>query len=167
MSFDEAERVWGESQQYVAMARTATGRPSLYAYYTTSSAIGSGMSYVSDRSEEFLDSSASLRKRGRGLSGENPTIGTIELYVTPFDSWQGNDSRAEDVGVTDLAPGEIIGFAIVVAEIDDAASRAILTPEAVQTEDPWGDVLFHYRADVYLDGLLLPADPTGPQDAPQ
>ena len=46
-------------------------------------------------------------------------------------------------------------------ERDDEYSRGTLTPEAVQTEDPELDILSHYRADVYLDGLMLPANATG------
>ena len=87
----------------------------------------------------------------------NPIIRVIELYVTPYDGWQGIDSRPEDVVVSDLTAGEVIGFAIVVGESDDAYSWGSLTPEAVETEDPELDILSHYRADVYLDGLLLPA----------
>ena len=30
-------------------------------------------------------------------------------------------------------------------------------PEAVQSEDPEIDILYRYRAEYYLDGLLLPA----------
>ncbi|MCY3759663.1 MAG: hypothetical protein OXH50_00300 [Gemmatimonadetes bacterium] len=37
-----------------------------------------------------------------------------------------------------------------------------MTPEAVRTEDPELDILSHYRADVYLDGLLVPAGAAGP-----
>ncbi len=47
-------------------------------------------------------------------------------------------------------------------ESDDEYSWGTLTPEAVQTEDPELDILSHYRADVYLDGLLLPATAAEP-----
>ena len=88
----------------------------------------------------------------------------IELFVTPYDSWQGYDSRPEDILVSDLIAGETIGFAILVWEDDgDGGGYPPLTPEAVQTDDPWQDLLYLYRADVYLDGLLLPANPTDPQ----
>ena len=53
---------------------------------------------------------------GGGVAGENPIIRVIELYVTPYDSWQGPDSRPEDVAVSDLTAGKVIGFAILVWE---------------------------------------------------
>ena len=57
-TFDESEGVWGEAQQYRAMARTATGEPALYAYYTSSS----GWEGVYQRwFGRFLDALSSLR----------------------------------------------------------------------------------------------------------
>ena len=37
-------------------------------------------------------------------------------------------------------------------------------PEAVQSEDPEVDLLYRYRAELYLDGLLLPANAAGPAE---
>ena len=160
-TFDEAEGVWGESQQYRAMARTATGDPALHAYYTSSSG---GRQFASDMSADSWTLFPPYGDVGGDIAGENPTITVIELYVTPYDSWQGYDSGPEGAVVTDLTAGETIGFAIVVSEEDGEDGWYPLTPEAVQTKSPWENLLFLYRADLYLDGLLLPADPTDPQE---
>lgn len=158
LSFDEAEGVWGESQQYLAMARTTSGDPALHAHYTSST----GRGYIHYGSADSWTVLPPYGDVGGDIAGENPTITVIELYVTPYDSWQGYESGPEEAVVTDLTAGEVIGFAIAVSEEDPGEGWYPLTPEAVQTRNPWEDLLFHYRADVYLDGLLLPAHPTDP-----
>ena len=164
LSFDEAEIVWGEAQQYGALPRTGSGRPALYSYFTASTARGSGMGYTVEISADSWMVFPPYGDVGGDVVSENPIIKVIELYVTPFDRWLGYDSRPEDVVVSDLTAGEVIGFALVVNETDEMGGFFSLAPEAVRTEDADSDVLFHYRADVYLDGLLLPADPTDPQE---
>ena len=148
---------WGESQQYGAIARTASGRTALYGYHT--SGLSGGYTVVTTEDSwmffpPYVDA-------GGGLAGENPTIRVIELYFTPYDSWQGRDSRPEDVVVSDLTAGKVIGFAILVGESEDKGSW-FLGPEAVQSEDPEIDILYRYRAEYYLDGLLLPAGAAEP-----
>ena len=160
-TFDESEGVWGEAQQYKAMARTATGEPALHAYYTSSSG---GRGFISDGSADSWTLFPPYADIGGDIAGENPTITVIELYLTPYDSWQGYDSGPEGAVVTDLTAGEFIGFAIIVSEEDGEDGWYPLTPEAVQTEEPWENLLFLYRADLYLDGLLLSANPADPQD---
>ena len=160
-TFDESEGVWGEAQQYRAMARTTAGDPALYAYYTSSSG-GRGFSgRVSDDSWTLFPPYGDV---GGDIAGENPTITVIELYVTPYDSWQGYDSGPEGAVVTDLTAGETIGFAILVVDEDGEEGWYPLTPEAVRTDDPRENLLFLYRADIYLDGLLLPANAAGPAE---
>ena len=160
-TFDEAEGVWGEAQQYSAMARTATGDPALLAYYTSSTG---GRGFFSDLSEDSWTLFPPFGDVGGDIAGENPIITVIELYVTPYDSWQGYDSGPEGAVVTDLTAGETIGFAIIVSDEDGEDTWYPLTPEAVRTDDPRENLLFLYRADLYLDGLLLPANPTDSQD---
>ena len=164
LSFDEAEIVWGEAQQYGALPRTGRGDPALYSYFTSSTPFGDGMGYSIDFSEDSWTVFPPYGDVGGDVVSENPIIKVIELYVTPFDRWLGYHSRPEDVVVSDLTAGGVIGFALVVNETDEMGGFFSLAPEAVRTEDAESDVLFHYRADLYLDGLLLPADPTGPQD---
>ena len=96
---------------------------------------------------------------GGGVHGENPTISVIELYVTPYDSWEGLGSSPEETVFSDLTAGQVIGFALTVHDTDEEEYWTSWTPEAIQTEEPEIDIE-KYRADVYLDGLLLPADPT-------
>ena len=163
LSFDEAERVWGEAQQYGALPRTGRGAPGLYSYFTSSTPFGNGMSYSIDLSADSWMVFPPYGDVGGDVVSENPIIKVIELYVTPFDRWLGYDSRPEEVVVSDLTAGDVIGFAIVVNDSDDKEGYFSLAPEAVRTEDADSDVLFHYRADVYLDGLLLPANPADPQ----
>ena len=64
LSFEEAEGVWGGSQQYRAMAQTASGRPGLFAYYTSSTVSGRMKGYIIF-SGRILDGPSSLRRRGR------------------------------------------------------------------------------------------------------
>ena len=154
----EAGDFLGNAQQYGAIARTADGRTALYGHVWSGL---SGAYMVTDRFDSWMFFPPYGDAGGDVVWG-NPIIRVIELYVTPYDGWKGIDSRPEDVVVSDLTAGKIIGFAIVVGESDDAYSWGTLTPEAVQTENPELDILSHYRADVYLDGLLLPANAAGP-----
>ena len=156
----EVEDFWGESQTYGAIARTADGQPALYGHSWS----GLSGAYVVTNTVDSWMFFPPYGDVGGGVAGENPIIRVIELYVTPYDSWQGSDSRPEEVMVSDLTAGEVLGFAILVGDSDDEFSWGTVVPEAVQTEDPELDILSHYRADVYLDGLLLPANPTDPQE---
>ena len=153
----ETRGFWGESQQYGAIARTASGRTALYGYFTS----GLSRGYSIETKEDSWMFFPPYADAGGGVAGENPIIRVIELYVTPYDSWQGPDSRPEDVAVSDLTSGKVIGFAILVWE-NDGEGRFSLGPEAVQSEDPEVDLLYRYRAELYLDGLLLPAGAAGP-----
>ena len=89
LSFGEAEGVWGKSQQYLAMARTTSGQPALYPYYTSST----GGAYIGEISTDSWTAFPPYGYGGGDIAGENPNITVIELYVTPYDSWQGYDSR--------------------------------------------------------------------------
>ena len=154
----EAGDYWWNAQQYGAIARTADGRTALFGHLKT----GLSGGYTTTNRYDSWMFFPPYGDAGGDVVWGNPIIRVIELYVTPYDGWQGIDSRPEDVVVSDLTAGEVIGFAILVGERDDEYSRGTLTPEAVQTEDPELDILSHYRADVYLDGLLLPATAAGP-----
>ena len=154
-SLEEAEGTWGGAQQYTAFSHMDSGEPTLYPLYTSSSKYGSG--YVHDTSD---DSWTVLPPYGDAVShvaGENPTISLIELYVTPYDSWGGYDTGPQDAVVSDLKAGQVIGFATIVGDRDTETSSYNLMPEAVRSDNPYGDIIAHYRADAYLDGLLLPA----------
>ena len=150
----EAGGFWGNAQQYGAIARTADGRTALFSYVWSGL---SGAYTVTDRFDSWMFFPPYGDAGGDVVWG-NPIIRVIELYVTPYDGWKGYESGPEDVVVSDLTAGEFIGFAIIVSEEDGEDGWYPLTPEAVQTEEPWENLLFLYRADLYLDGLLLSAD---------
>ena len=95
---------------------------------------------------------------GGGVAGEAPTISVIELYVTPFDKKGETWDSLEDVVVSDLGAGKIIGFTIAVHDYDPPDNFWMLwRPEATSDTDldTWIDILGH-KADHYFDGILLP-----------
>ena len=142
----------GQAQLYEAVSRTVTGLPTLNApdilrqtgdfSWTVSPPYGDG---------------------GGGVAGENPAVSVIELYVTPYDFWEGWDSGPEETAFTDLAAGKGIGFAVMVYDWDET-TRSWEYFTAIQTERPYTDMV-DLRADVFLDGLLMPANPTDPAEA--
>ena len=97
---------------------------------------------------------------GGGVAGEAPapTISVIELYVTPFDKKGEAWDSLEDVVVSDLGAGKIIGFTIAVHDYDPPDNFWMLwSPEATSDTDldTFFDILGH-KADRYFDGILLP-----------
>ena len=152
-SLSDAEllEAYGQTQIYHAIARTASG-PTL----------DDGI-----RSEAGGFSWKVLPPYGDGgggVFGEAPTISAIEFYVTPFDHWGEWDSVEESV-VSDLAAGQVIGFAIAVYDWDeDGELWDTWTPRAMlPSDDPLFDIRF-LRADFFLDGLLLSAHPAEPEE---
>ena len=98
---------------------------------------------------------------GGGVFGEAPTISVIELYITPYDRWGALD-EIEETEFSDLAAGQVVGFAIMVNDRDDEELGGLpWTPEAMEPSDPvYGTEIDieKVRADFFLDGILLPAD---------
>ena len=102
---------------------------------------------------------------GGGVAGEAPVIWVIELYVTPFDHGGEPWDSPEGSEVSDLAAGQFIGFAIGVQDFDSGSrataefDRTQWVPEGVEYSD---DGVFYdirdFRADYFLDGVLLPAN---------
>ena len=96
---------------------------------------------------------------GGGVFGEAPTISVIELYVTPYD-WWGAWDEIEETEFGDLAAGQVIGFAIMVNDLDERSFVVPWVPEAMKPSNPRHgtetDIQFN-RADFFLDGILLPA----------
>ena len=104
---------------------------------------------------------------GGGVAGEAPTISVIEFYVTPFDHFASDDPDGSVV--SDLAAGQVIGFAILVDDWDsfdrDNGDNSTWVPEAMNRGDA-DDRDHEIRAgwaDFFLDGILLPAG-AGPED---
>ena len=109
-----------------------------------------------DHTEEYedvrLDGPASLRGGGRRRFRGGPVISTIELYVTPFDDWEGWD-RPGEIEVSKLAIGQVIGVGIHVFDYDQSGEWAFWTPERMP---------FFPGPDLLLDGLLLGPDSSAP-----
>ena len=146
-SEETLRKSYGQTQSYHAIARTASG-PTFNGEYYGSKAKGFSWKVFPPYGEG-----------GGGVFGEAPTISVIEFYVTPFDHWGEWDSVEESV-VSDLAAGQVIGFAIAVHDWDDDKEYAVRwTPRAMlPSSDPLFDI-WQIRADLFLDGLLLSAYP--------
>ena len=100
---------------------------------------------------------------GGGVAGEAPVISVIELYVTPFDRWAGWHNPGEIVA-SDLAAGQVLGFAIGVNDYDPVGVTWI--PEAMQAQPDGSDDsdIRFLRADRFLDGILLSPELAEPED---
>ena len=108
---------------------------------------------------------------GGGVAGEAPVIWVIELYVTPFDHGGEPWDSPEGSEVSDLAAGQFIGFAIGVQDFDHGSTMGAgefdmtrWVPEAMKYDSFYGAFydISDFRADYFLDGLLLPANAAGP-----
>lgn len=92
---------------------------------------------------------------GGGHFGEQPTIYVTEFHVTPFDTYVWDDEAA--CVVSDLRPGDVIGFAIGLSDFDEPWRPGREVYESIQgfptPEAGWG---YCGSADAMVDGLLLP-----------
>ena len=144
---EEWETLLGQTQKYCAIAHTASG-PTLDDSATRSQTEALAWTALPPWGEG-----------GGGAAGENPTISVIELYVTPFDRWEGFHMPGE-ILPSDLTAGQVIGFGITVVEVEhDEDGSLYWIPEAMSDEkDADSSIVVHIRADFFLDGLLLSAD---------
>ena len=91
---------------------------------------------------------------GGSVFGEAPFISVIEAYVTPYDSWVGWEG--EQVEVSRLAPGQVIGFGVIVYDYDPGEEwRTAWTP---------GKMPVFLAPDRLVDGLLLGSDGLAPAE---
>ena len=101
---------------------------------------------------------------GGRVAGETPVIWSIELYITPFDHRGEELTSPEGSVASDLSSDRFIGFAIGVFDEDGGDPHAEprrLVPEALAGPDhEVFDDMYDFRADYFLDGLLLPAGGT-------
>ncbi len=102
---------------------------------------------------------------GGDAGGENPAFSVIELYVTPFDrfgDWEGPEGSL----VSDLKAEKVIGFGILVNDMDPPDFPSAWTPEALEPLDdfPPSFQVTQLRADGFIDGILLASDPAGPEN---
>ena len=160
----EGRELWWESQQYMARASLDGGTPALEGYFSTLYLGGDLWEYSDEVDGSHWMFSPPYGDLGGGVQGEGPTISAIELYITPYDGKLGADSYddPDEVVPSDLEAGEVIGFAPIVFDWDSDEWEDPWKPGAIQAS--LQEILFLYRADVYLDGLLLPA---GPVDSPE
>ena len=102
---------------------------------------------------------------GGGVAGEAPIISVIELWVTPFDHRGTAWDSVEDVVVSDLAAGKIVGFTIAVNDYDPPDdSRMLWSPESTSNIDlDTFHTILSRNADHFFDGILLPTELNEPE----
>ena len=142
-ALEERVQVYGRTQKYQAISQTVSG-PTL----------SNGHSYL-----QPWHTSPPYGDAGGGVSGENPVVWVVEMYVTPQDGW--GDS-IDETPFSELSANQIIGFAPVINDFDssfDESTSIPWNPDAIDDEDAFLR-LFHSMADIFLDGLLIPAQDT-------
>ena len=143
--FDEYPLIFGRTQQYAAVARTASG-PVLGEY-------SSGWLVSWGINPPYGDS-------GGGVHGENPTVWVIEFYVTPQNAW---GEGPEDTVFSDLEANQIVGFLAIVND-RDITGRLGWRPSSIQDDDVNPFLQDRGYADIFVDGLLLPDRSTAVED---
>ena len=148
----ELVKVSGKTQMYEAISRTPDGRILDAPRTRYWSEVFSWMAMPP------------FAEAGGRVAGETPFIWSIELYITPFD-YRGEELTSPEGSVaSDLSAGRFIGFAIGVFDEDKRDPHIDprrLIPEALAGPDHevFSD-MNDFRADHFLDGLLLPAGGT-------
>ena len=144
--------VHGQTQFYAAISHTASG-PTL-----------SDLMYRVQTGMLSWTTLPPYAESGGGVAGEAPVIWVVELYVTPFDRW-GEESWHGPAGsaVSRFSAGGVIGFTILVNDHDPPGDESVWKnwgPDSDEHNRTFSNVM-RYRADAFLDGLLLSADPSG------
>ena len=146
---EQLMEVYGAAQRYTAVAQTVAGP-----------ILDNGIRWGEGGIPKSWKVYPPYGDAGGMAAGENPTISVIELYVTPYDEW------GEDVGGTrfsDLSAHQIVGFSVEVIEQENdpyecGCSGFSWYPAEIEGQ-AWIDLL-DSMADLYVDGLLLPAQDT-------
>ncbi|MCY3778016.1 MAG: hypothetical protein OXH11_18725 [Candidatus Aminicenantes bacterium] len=141
---EEYPLIFGRTQQYAAVARTASG-PVLGEYWS-----GWRVSWMVN--PPYGDA-------GGGVHGENPTMWVIEFFVTPQDVW---GEGPENTVFSDLEANQIVGFVTIVRDRDHTKSSNWKPSSIQDDENPF--LLDRAYADAFVDGLLLPARSTAVED---
>ena len=142
-ALEERMPIYGETQKYEAISKTVSG-PTL------------------ENGHSFLQpwhTSPPFGDAGGGVAGENPFVWTVEMYVTPQDGW--GDS-IDETPFSELSAHQIVGFALVINDWDpsfESSAPVTWKPEAIDDEDAFIP-LSRSMADIFVDGLLLPAQET-------
>ena len=140
---EEWHQIYGESQSYSAISQTVSG---------------------STLADDLINSQPwhthpPYGDAGGSVSGENPVVWVVEMYVTPRDGW--GDS-VESTPFSELSAKRIVGFAPVIYDYDLSSGLGAAipwNPEAIDDDDAFLR-LHHIMADIFLDGLLVPAQDT-------
>lgn len=147
------EGMFGQTQYYEAIARTPAG-PTLDDQFTRV--------YTGEFAWTVFPPYA---ESGGGVFGEAPFISVTELYVTPFDRWEGVHSSG-GIQASDLTAGQVVGFSIAVVDHDEPVDDIweVWVPEAME---PVKETVFidmrDLLADTFLDGILRPGAATEPE----
>ena len=138
--FEEYPLIFGRTQQYTAISRTASGP-----------ILGGGHGPLEEPASWMIN--PPYGDAGGGVHGENPTGWVIEFYVTPQNAWgegpEGNRS------FSDLEENQIVGFLAIVMD-RDLTGRLGWRPSSIQDDDVHPFWQFRGFADIFVDGLLLP-----------
>ena len=136
---EERHEFLGRAQNYAAIARTASGSTL-------------DQRHVREQAGTAWTALPPYGKGGGSVFGEAPFISVIEAYVTPYDSWVGWEG--EQVEVSRMAPGQVIGFGFIVYDYDPG--------DEWRTEWTPGIMPSHLAPDRLVDGLLLGPDSSAP-----
>ena len=136
---EERHEFLGRAQNYAAIARTASGSTL-------------DQRHVREQAGTAWTALPPYGKGGGSVFGEAPFISVIEAYVTPYDSWVGWEG--EQVEVSRMAPGQVIGFGFIVYDYDPG--------DEWRTEWTPGIMPSHLAPDRLVDGLLLGPDSSVP-----
>ena len=157
ISDEELIDIEGRTQSYSVIAETVSG-PTLE-NYIRGGQLGTGGKPTSWKVYPPYGDA------GGAAAGEQPTSSVIEMYVTPYDWWGAWD----DVNQTEfsqLSANQVIGFAIKIYDQDQdynncAPCSANFWFPADLDVDGLADLDGRMQiADIFLDGLLLPAQAT-------
>ena len=112
----EGMDMWWESQQYVVFSHTDSVRlvfNALSSVFTRDSedSIGYVVGFLTDRLSQYWMVLPPYGTASGNIGGAAST-NVIELFVTPYDDWQGYGSSngPEDIVFSELSEGKIIGF---------------------------------------------------------
>ena len=140
--------VYGQTQAYFAIAYASSGPTLEHSGLTTQTGTFAWTVFPP------------YAEAGGAVGGENPIISVIEFYVTPFDRLGAWDNPEGSLA-SDLEAGKVIGFAIVVNDLDSPDRGENWAPEAMSDDFPPFFQVLNHRADGFLDGILLSSDPAG------
>ena len=149
---EDYPEIFGRTQWYGAVSQTENGQN-----------LDDNRGNVPTEASDSWRISPPYGDAGGAVAGENPTVWTIEMYVTPQDRW--GDS-IETTLFSELSANQVIGFGLIVIDNDPTKGDdhdVAWNPEAIGDRSegrPSNFLLARGDADILLDGLLLPAQDT-------